>query len=318
MSLPTRQSRAAATTIDMSWERVRRWPGMRGEDKLAWSYLWGRSRGGLEQVEVSAAEVGADQGVSSDAGLARLKNLATSGLVRVVRSERKTGTYTLELLDPDQVSRVKQIRWDGQRQLPFMDESDELTTSGASEDACVPVSLAFSQEGNFDDQTEEPPEEPPEEAPEEAPELPRFPLTLKPSKPSKPSEKVFRNNTFTFGNLPPSKPSERCAAEDRGSAGLNRGTSGGSSAEDEKVSTDGDGDLQYWINRILRRVGCPNLRAAPCRRAAQAVLDGRLSENALEQLLENVETKRRNKQLNCPPSAYFNGGLNRLLGGRKT
>jgi hypothetical protein len=248
---------------DPAWEMVRRWPGMRGEDKLAWMYVWQRSRGGRELIDITPAEIAADQNVSSDAGRQRIKNLTNAGLILIVKSQRSTGVRTLELPHPSDVSRARKIEWDGQFEFAFMDEADSFTdgesqaTSRATEitAACAPACdadmdvrrfPAMAQEGPlFGNRTEVPrtaPEEPPsalrirtEEpllTPEEPPEVPRFDHEIAPASrtrvlPSKPSEEGFSKPSNTF-ETPSTSHSTLGDARGAEPPDLDRGTSGGS------------------------------------------------------------------------------------------
>lgn len=75
-----------------------------------------------------------------------------------------------------------------------------------------------------------------------------------------------------------------------------------------------DCEVDELARRIKKRVNCAKLRFAPCVKAAEAVVAGRISEHAIEELLENLESLRRNGRLTAPASCYFNGGLRKLLG----
>ena len=109
----------AAPTGDPAADLIRRWPQISAADKFAWQYLVRRSRCGRQLIEVTATDVGDDQGVTTDAGRARIKNLEGRGLVRVVQSDRATGVYTIEVHDPFTIARSRAVSWDGQYEFEF-------------------------------------------------------------------------------------------------------------------------------------------------------------------------------------------------------
>lgn len=156
----------SSTIAVPAWELVRRWPGLRGEDKLAWLYLWSKSRQGSQQVDTTAAEVAADQGTTADAGRQRIRNLDREGLIRILRHERLTGVFFVECFEPDAVCRAKPVEWDGQRVFGFLMEQwqgsesatgDELLSEAGQSDAIAGrvFGSAHRQEA-----TEDPPELP--------------------------------------------------------------------------------------------------------------------------------------------------------------
>lgn len=119
----------------LAWELVRRWPDMRGEDKLAWQFLWARSRSGLQQIVVTPTEVGIDQGTSGDAGRRRLKGLEETGLINVVERLRN-GAWRIDMESPLDVARRFKTEWDPQLCLPFIE-----TLAIAEADAEVPAEV---------------------------------------------------------------------------------------------------------------------------------------------------------------------------------
>jgi hypothetical protein len=114
---------------------VRRCQKISGEDKLAWGFLRVRSKSGREQLRISGQEVGEHQGVTNDAGRQRLKNLEKAGLIFVTFKCRKTGLWTLQVLDPLAVlkSDVRFVPADPQLVLPFGDE--ESSTANRADQA---------------------------------------------------------------------------------------------------------------------------------------------------------------------------------------
>jgi len=104
-----------------AWRAVKRWPGLRGEAKLAWRWLWEFGGGIGATVVATAADVGADQGTSSTAGRRSLESLATEGLLELV--ERAKGRWTVYLPDPLDVAKARRSRGcDGQGELFELDE----------------------------------------------------------------------------------------------------------------------------------------------------------------------------------------------------
>lgn len=82
---------------------------------------------------------------------------------------------------------------------------------------------------------------------------------------------------------------------------------------DDEPPLSSDAEVEELAWRIKRRVNCKKLRFSPCLKAAQAVVDGEISRHSIEELLENLDALRRHSKLKAPASAYFNGGLKKLL-----
>lgn len=213
---------------DPAWTAVRRWQGMRGEDKLAWAILWVWSRGGRERISTTPAEVAADQGVTADAGRARLKNLAAEGLIRVCSRERATGVWLLEVCDPAELEGGRVVKSDGQKRLFDEQEASGLGQETLSSEADafenVPTagvwSLGLVGGTSVHGSTEEPPEVP-RRATEDPPEDPRFPVFE-----GLPNPRA-RLKPSVFGR---SSSSESFPQGVQGDETGRRGTSGGSSA----------------------------------------------------------------------------------------
>lgn len=113
------------------WELVRRWPGLRGEPKLAWLWLWHTSDQGGRLVSVRPCDLGRDQGTSDDAGARYLDSLAAEGLIVVRDRDARSGVRLVEVLDPERVARARPVEWDGQRLLAFLEGDDQATPATA-------------------------------------------------------------------------------------------------------------------------------------------------------------------------------------------
>ena len=336
-----------STTPDPAWEMVRRWPGLRAENKLAWMYLWNRSRGGRLQIDVTGAEIAADQGTSSDAGLSRIKNLKAAGLIVVRRSDRQTGVRTIELPHPFDVSRARKIEWDGQFEFEFMEspsleEGDSVlerhephSRAVETSTACAPArdidmdvrrfSVAGTEEPPLAPQmlTEEPrsaPEEPrpaprnrteePRLATEEPPEVPRCaPVqdACAPARAFSPSKPSVENSSL------PSVPSKLLSKDLRNLWGSAEGGAVADEPTEEPRSQISWSSIDptliaHLVTHIRYRVRDDRLRKQPCVTAAKHLLVGNITEAELESVLEN--TARRHYR--CPPSAYFNAAMKKL------
>lgn len=345
------QRSAVSGQPDPAWEMVRRWPGMRGEDKLAWLYVWRRSRGGLEQIDITPAEIANDQNVSSDAGRQRIKNLDAAGLILIVRSDRSTGVRTIEMPLPSDVSRARKIEWDGQFEFGFMDagfmdagahdasdDGESQATSRAATAACAPAcddDMEVRRLGIADTPVEfaEPPfdnrTEVPRFTPEEAPPAPRSRTEEPPLAPEEPPE-VPRfdpeNDRASRARVSPSKPSEEgfsTPSNTFGNTSLSPSTLGGAGGADRRRGRRGtsggfapaeDALVEELVARIDRKVRDPKLRMSPKLKVARAVIALRISRADLESLLESVDRGQRHpRTYRCPPSAYAIGGFKKLF-----
>lgn len=256
---------------DAAWTAVRRWPGMRGEDKLAWLFLWLRSRGGREQISTTPAEVAADQGVTADAGRSRLKNLAAQGLILVRNRERATGVWLVEVCDPGELEVGRVVKSDGQ-QLLFDDldssggpDPESLSSMGGEIDGSATAyvcSLGVVGGHSVQGRTEEPPEDP-RCAAEEPPEDPRsavFEGLLYPR---------ARSKSLVFEKSLSSKSSQGVQGDGSG----DRGSSGGSSVAGAEEDRDEVSALATLIEMRRQQVAPPR-QAEPVRAIGES-LSGR-------------------------------------------
>ena len=154
-------------------------------DKRAYEFLFAETQGGRLRILTTSLAVGRNQGTSGDAGRARLKNLASVGLIEY-KPAQKRGSYEVWLLEPFSALRALGSA-DPQLDLPFENTSWE----GPSESqAGQPDDANFSQDGILESQVrqigphlaeeprrgtslnEDPPEEPREVPPFEVPRRP--------------------------------------------------------------------------------------------------------------------------------------------------
>lgn len=132
---------ALSRTAEMSgaaereWHLVVRWPGLRGEPKLAWRTLWELAgRRTLERIIVTAAAVGEAQGTGERSGLRALEQLAVAGLVHVHGRDR--GRWDVHLVEPAELTIGRRLAADPQRELFELEEEpsrpppDELVAAG--------------------------------------------------------------------------------------------------------------------------------------------------------------------------------------------
>lgn len=334
MTAQRQQQPQSPKTPGPAWELVRRWPGMRGETKLAWLFLWLKSLCGRQRIDTSAAEIAADQGVTSDAGRMRIKNLAAAGLVIIVRSNRTTGLYTLELPEPIDVARARRIEWNGQNVFDWYNvdegsnsptlEEESTATSGAVETltACVPAGtqstdarrpppthespsetapMALRLAGGTRNLAEEPTEEP-------RPAVEEPPRASRTRAPSEPSGRFISSPSDTSSEPLPLPINSKVSIRSASPPEVPRR---GSSVDPK----DADPILvEHWVDRIINRVKCPRMRTVLAVKAARNVVVGRISEADLVDLLECLDRKRAELRAKGTPAfAYFDGGLNRLL-----
>jgi hypothetical protein len=99
-----------------AWDKVRRWPGLSGEAKLTWLYLW-ELAGGLATIPVHVGAVSADQGTTDRCGRRSLESLAAQGLACIVDKDR--GLWTVRLEDPAVVARARLLSPEPQQQFEF-------------------------------------------------------------------------------------------------------------------------------------------------------------------------------------------------------
>jgi hypothetical protein len=343
VNVSRRQVDVAVRLDDPAWSRVRRLPGLSGEDKLAWLGLWDASRGGRDLVSVTAAEVGAYQGVTDKPGRTRLRNLQAIGLVETSGPDR-LGQWACWVLGPDELGQPK--RFDGEPQLEF----DEFLEQEVSEPSLLSESravdeprgdvLAMTRPGlPRPAQTAAPPQAegtearpytavPPERRevlPEVLPEVPSLGREVPPVATHSPLNVQIRDLSRTFK---PSKPSRWIQREGCNGAGeTGGGTSGGSApavtpaslgeavagltarlptVEDQQLRVDA------LVERILRAIADPLMRRAPAAKAAWNVIEGRVPMRELDALLRSLENARRAGKLRTNGSTYFNQAIKRL------
>lgn len=339
-----RQSLSQNNHRSDAWEKVVRWPDLSAANKLAWMFLWTKSREGMQQITTTTTEIGEAQGVSGGAVDKRFSTLVDSGLVEVVRKHR--GLYTLQLAHPSEVAiaRGLVIPLNGQRVFQFFEADDEsvqeelqaTSRSGATEataavqppaDALDVRSCAPGTEARRPPPANERPPDPPatlrldayrsevptEEPPEEPPKTMEEPPI---SKPSKPSER-FTSLTFsgTSLNLLPSPSKEGLPLRTTSAPEVpptSRGTSGGSSEQ-----------LPGWMlddmaKRVRRMVDCPKMYWSTACEVAELVLTYQITAEDFDQSIRNLNKAcERSRHPGCtrkgvPRSAYFAGCIRKL------
>lgn len=299
--------------------------------KRAFEYLYRVTEGGRKAVLLSAADVGQDQGTSSDAGKDCLDDLADQGFA-IVQPWGKKGTYKVEL-----GNWTCALRALGQKdERPLLDSLDgHQNTSLPSSEARPFGDVAGAFGSGLSPGDEGLAGFPPEEAPEVPPEDPR--RLFIPSE-----EERYISQPSTFG-----KPSVNRSIPN-GAEGSRGGSSGGSSADEAAFLRDASSRRQaisFEQNRrpdtglerpmlarlaslpspeqqeqaaeqraqiIFQRVNCPRMRMAPCVRMAWHVVEGRIDWKPIAQLLKLLDQLDQAGQLGCPRSAYANRGFDKI------
>lgn len=282
-----RQPHAAA--LDKAWEAVRRWPGLRGEDKLAWHFLWRESGQGRQQVDVNATMVAADQGTSTDAGRKRIKNLAAEGLIVVV--DHKAGRWLVEIIEPLGIARARRLDFDGQLTFDFETNSDEQAATSAPHDGDIADCLTLHGAA------EEPPEDPPVE--------PRR-ATL----PSKSSSIAKTSPSLTSGSEEKLEVREG-EGDERGNAGGSAVRMGGLLRELPSLAGQ-QRRAEELTDEILRRVDCVKMYRSAAAKVAAEIVEGLVPSRELTTLLAKLDSVRAAGKMDKTPSAYFNGAWKRI------
>jgi hypothetical protein len=70
---------------------------------------------------------------------------------------------------------------------------------------------------------------------------------------------------------------------------------------------------ERWIDIIRRRVDDPKLKLCVCVKVASAITAGELKESHVDELLAELDQRRRDRTLRAEPGAYFVGGVKRLF-----
>jgi hypothetical protein len=312
-------------------------------DKWAWRYLERLSRSGLERVQVTAAEIGEDEGRTSDAGRQRLRNLAKHGLITIVDHDAARGVWLVEVHDPCAIlGSARAAHGDPQLELEF-EPTDPHTAGEALSESRAGTLAGDAPSSPAGILTEEPPEEPSEEPPED----PRSTSGLSgPSGLSVVAAQLPR--PWTIGR--PSGPSAGVSpAKDLGPADPRRGTSGGTStAETSALGTDdfaaelarrrnqlgiarpadeldvnrvvaiassvaraaptereNAANRERWIETIRRRVNDPALKTCVMVKVACAVVYGEIKPSTIEQIFGELDKHRRAGTLRNSPGIYF-------------
>jgi hypothetical protein len=128
-----RASRAVGIPRDERAETVRTWPGLTAQAKLAHQYLYyerqrvgGTVVGQPGTVRITYAELGADQGTSSQSGQRALENLMVEGLVELIDS--RAYLKTCYLADPLDAAIARRRAHEGDGQGVLFEAQEEPAT----------------------------------------------------------------------------------------------------------------------------------------------------------------------------------------------
>ena len=312
-------------------------------DKRAYEFLFAETQGGRLRILTTSLAVGRNQGTSGDAGRARLKNLASVGLIEY-KPAQKRGSYEVWLLEPFSALRALGSA-DPQLDLPFENTSWE----GPSESqAGQPDDANFSQDGILESQVrqigphlaEEPREVPPFEVPRRPSGLlekdcaPNRQSTIR--RPSELSVKTGlpvalageesrrgssggSSPAGNFGGEPPPDPVADLARR-RAELGIRiadvrqpdqldvtRVAAIAAAVAKQVPSEEAQARTrEHWVHRILTRVGDPDLKTCVAVKVACAIVRGELQADVVEEILANLAAHQRNKTLTGgSPGKYF-------------
>lgn len=302
--METRRAPEGRTRPEPDWQAVKRWPGLRGEAKLAWRFLKDFGGGIGTTVVVTAADVGADQGTSSTAGRRAIESLALEGLLELV--ERAKGRWTVYLPNPLDVARARRSRGcDGQGEL--FDLDDEPLTEEPETPPTVRVKAAATETS--------------------ATEAGALPSPRQTSETSECARFYKDLDLGDFGDLGKGAQArfERRSQRSRGD-GSERATvateavvdvRGGASRIDSvllKIASrepprpaEQERRVEETVQLILGRVQDPQLRLTPVVRVATAVHEGAFPDGELRRILAKLDDMRTSGRLTCEPWRYFVG-----------
>lgn len=323
-------SRRPQPELGEAWEGVRKWQSSGGyalsaADKLAWLFLWLRSRQGRERIAVTAAEVAADQNVTSDAGRQRLKNLRDVGLMLVRKEADARGVWIVELPNPERVALGLSVKWDAQRVMEFFDEQ--------SHDAVAYRPAGSAADGAFAASWGVPPAEEPTEDPrlraEEPTEDPPPPLLSSNTRRQIPSSilssssrensdlaSASRSGGTSVGSSERRNalPALQSAQADRLEAVPPKEAATLMAGVLARIPSAGqiDAAAREYAALIVRRVNCPQMAERSALKIARSVSDGHLLRRAVDDLLDNLDAIRAAQRLLVPASVYFHVGMRRI------
>lgn len=300
--MDTRRAPEGRMRPEPDWEAVKRWPGLRGEAKVAWRFLRDFGGGIGSTVVVTAADVGADQGTSSTAGRRALESLALEGLLELV--ERAKGRWTVYLPNPLDVARARRSRGcDGQGEL--FDREDEPLAEEPEMPPTVRVKVAAT-----------------ETSATEAGALPSPRQTSETSE----SARFYKDlDLGDFGDLgksaqarferrsqrDPRDGSERAtvateaAADGRGGASRIDSVLLKIASREPPRPAEQERRVEETVQLILARVKDPYLRLMPVVRVATAVHEGSFPDGELRRILAKLDDVRASGKLQCEPWRYF-------------
>ncbi|MGE0605511.1 MAG: hypothetical protein AB7O62_00185 [Pirellulales bacterium] len=300
------------------WNAIRHWP-MRGESKLAWWYLAGLTRCGLERVTVTNSMIGADQGTSDAAGNRALQNLIAEGLVEVIDQpgdrdalgRRKASRQLIELIDPFEAVRAKPLAWDGQKLLSFAEQ--EVAADLSREPADGPATQA-SVRGEWVTNVAVPSTE---TSTETSTEPRRAPLTLNPS--SATTLSLSLSPDFLDSRIAHKRAALGLGAKEKGAAAGVDGSADGTatagrpgqqlaeppprqSLAARKALADRE------VAELHAAINCPSMFLEPCETVVQAVLNEELPEKVVHSVLRWLD-KKQAAGCRDPRSQLFNGRM---------
>lgn len=307
--METRRAPEGRTRPEPDWQAVKRWPGLRGEAKLAWRFLREFGGGIGSTVVITAADVGADQGTSSTAGRRAIESLALEGLIELV--ERAKGRWTVYLPNPLDVARARRSRgYDGQAEL-FDRDPLEGCDEPLDEEPKQPPTIRVKAPAT-------------ESLATEASALPSPRQTSETSE----SARFYKDlDLGDFGNSAPSRAAQRSQRDPRdGSESASVATEAtlGASRIDSVIEriagrepprpAEQERRVEETVQLILARVKDPRLRLTPVVRVATAIHEGSFPDGELRRILAKLDDVRASGKLECEPWRYFVGACRRRFG----
>jgi hypothetical protein len=303
-----------------AWETIRRWPGLRGEPKLAWRYAWVLARGRPGEVNLSFAGVGDDQGTSSDAGRRHLKTLVDYHLLRVIT--KSPGHWLVEVLDPREVCRLRGWTDNGQQTIDF-DRAASNSPADASVDGeehaevgplpratlAADAVVVVQPRGDWEENAEVGPHPRSAQTSENLGKAQRASKTLTSVTLETSVTSEFQGYARQTAAVVLVQPRRRSGASAEESATDPRPLAASlTSSIIERQPGDAEclaraeriENLATWLMERVRL-----LRSTPALRVASAVIDGRLPLPQVHKICAKIDQLERSGELHSPPFAYF-------------
>lgn len=295
---PTPSHRSSPSAANAEWLRVRTWPGLRGEAKLVWQWLWFEQGADRSQVITSPAAAGVAIGTSGASGRRALIALVEAGLL--VIHEQRNGRWLIELTQPQHLGSLRRL--DVERQAELFADADHRLRA-AEEAGTAERSPSVRGDGGADDLAGVGP-------PARSAEVRSLPNSHPPradhSRPLR-EEDLLRPSTIDYRH---GLALQRVGGSERASAEPSKVSDAIAEALERlnrpaaAIAADVE-DLHHLVSVIQRRVADRNLRHGVCQRIASHVLENRFPRGELMKILESLDALRRGKNLRGQSGCYF-------------